>query len=148
MTQIKNSNHSNVDAALRALEQLNKALSDTPKSETLDVFVENSPQTIELPREIATVLQEILTNSVAGNSIGIIPMNAELTTQQAANSLNVSRPHVVKLMDQGLLKGHKVGTHRRLYASDVEAYKQKRDAEAKAATDELTALSEEMGLYE
>lgn len=148
MTQIKNSNHSNVDAALRALEQLNKALSDTPKSETLDVFVENSPQTIELPREIATVLQEILTNSVAGNSVGIIPMNAELTTQQAANSLNVSRPHVVKLMDQGLLKGHKVGTHRRLYASDVEAYKQKRDAEAKAATDELTALSEEMGLYE
>lgn len=148
MTQIKNSNHSNVDAALRALEQLNKALSDTPKSETLDVFVENSPQTIELPREIATVLQEILTNSVAGNSVGIIPMNAELTTQQAANLLNVSRPHVVKLMDQGLLKGHKVGTHRRLYASDVEAYKQKRDAEAKAATDELTALSEEMGLYE
>ncbi|MEQ9999426.1 excisionase family DNA-binding protein [Corynebacterium sp. KPL4015] len=75
-------------------------------------------------------------------------MNAELTTQQAADLLNVSRPHVIKLMDEGILKGHKVGTHRRLYASSVQEFKRHRDLEQRAAADELAVLSDEMGLYE
>lgn len=75
-------------------------------------------------------------------------MNAELTTQQAADLLNVSRPHIAKLIDEGTLKGHKVGKHRRLNAIDVQNYKHQRDVEQRDAVDELTALSDELGLYE
>ena len=59
----------------------------------------------------------------------------------------MSRPHVVKLLDQGILKGHKVGTHRRLYASDVQDFKHQRALEQRAAADELAVLSDELGLY-
>ena len=114
----------------------------------MEVRVEQSDEVIRLPREGATVLREILVNTAAGRSVKVIPMHAELTTQQAADLLNVSRPHVVKLMDKGVLPGHKVGTHRRIYAADVHAYKHQRDIEGRIAADELTALTEEMGLYE
>ena len=59
----------------------------------------------------------------------------------------MSRPHVVKLMNEGTLPGHKTGSHRRIYAADVQAYKHQRDIDARTAADELTALSEETGIY-
>ena len=80
--------------------------------------------------------------------MSVIPTSAELTTQQAAELLKVSRPHVIKLMDDGILEGHKVGTHRRLYAADVQAYKHQRDIKQRATADELTALTDHLGLYE
>ena len=134
--------------AREALQKINRVLSDTSTNKDVKVVVEQSDEVIRLPREVATVLREILVNSVAGRSVSVIPMLAELTTQQAANLLNVSRPHVIKLMDDGILPGHKVGTHRRIYAADVQAYKHQRDIEARTAADDLTALTEEMGLYE
>jgi len=71
-----------------------------------------------------------------------------LTTQQAAARLNVSRQYVVRLVDQGELPAVKVGTHRRLRASDVERYRIKREANRDAALDRLAAISEEMGGYQ
>lgn len=71
-----------------------------------------------------------------------------LTTQQAADILNVSRPHVVKLLDMGRIPGHKVGSHRRIYAVDVYEYKFQRDHETEQAAQELATLTEEMGLYD
>lgn len=131
--------------AEKALRAINRVLSDGERK-TVDVDVEQSSEVIHLPREVAVVLQEILTNTVAGKSVGVIPTHAEMTTQEAADLLNVSRPYVVKLMDEGTLPGHKVGTHRRIYAADVQAYKRQRDIDSRAAADELTALTEEMGL--
>lgn len=134
--------------AREALRKINRVLSDTSTDKDVNVVVEQSDDVIRVPREVATVLREILVNSAAGRSVGVIPMRAELTTQQAANLLNVSRPHVIKLMNEGILPGHKVGTHRRIYAADVQAYKHQRDIDTRTAADDLTALSEEMGLYE
>ncbi|WP_455005554.1 helix-turn-helix domain-containing protein [Corynebacterium propinquum] len=71
-----------------------------------------------------------------------------LTTQQAADILNVSRPHVVKLLEMGRIPGHKVGSHRRIYAVDVYEYKFQRDHETEKAAQELATLTEEMGLYD
>lgn len=71
-----------------------------------------------------------------------------LTTQQAADILHVSRPHVVKLLDMGRIPGHKVGSHRRIYAVDVYEYKFHRDHETEKAAQELATLTEEMGLYD
>lgn len=89
----------------------------------------------------------MLKNAAAGQQFSIVSDHTELTTQQAADLLNVSRPYVVKLIDEGTLPGHKVGAHRRVYASDVEEYKRAREITTRKAADELTALTEEMGLY-
>src|SRR3546814_5484470 len=64
----------------------------------------------------------ILANMAEGNAISIVPIHAELTTQQAADFLGVSRPHVVALVERGELAHHKTGTHRRIYFKDVLAY--------------------------
>lgn len=78
----------------------------------------------------------MLANEVEGRPVEIVPVRKELTTQQAADLLHVSRPHVVKLIDTGQLAGHKVGAHRRLYADDVFAFIRKRDAAQRANSDE------------
>lgn len=72
----------------------------------------------------------------------------ELTTQQAADLLNVSRRRVIELRDEGTLDGHTEGTYRHLYASSVQDFKRQRDLKQRAAADELAVLSDEMGLYE
>ncbi|AKK07974.1 helix-turn-helix domain-containing protein [Corynebacterium testudinoris] len=141
-------NNMAVDHAREALAKINSVLSGTSTRQDVYVAVENSDDVIRLSREVATVLQKVLTNVVAGRSVSVVPTSAELTTQQAANLLNVSRPHVVKLIDQDILPAHKVGTHRRIYAADVEAYKHQRDLDARAAADELAALTEGIDLYE
>lgn len=149
MTYLQDNETTNTAATAReALRRLNHVLDSRPERDVVDIVVENSNETIRLPREVATVLREILVNSAAGRSVGVIPMRAELTTQQAADLLNVSRPHVVKLMNEGTLPGHKVGTHRRIYAADVQAYKHQRDIDQRVAADHLTTLTDEMGLYE
>lgn len=149
MSHLQDRHHTDAaDTSREALRRLNRVLSRDPEREIVDVMVEDSDEAIRLPREVARLLQEILVNTVAGRSVSVIPKRAELTTQQAADLLNVSRPHVIKLIDEGLLPGHKTGTHRRVYAADVREYKHQRDLDARSAADELTALTEEMGLYE
>ena len=87
---------------------------------------------------------EHLANFMAGSScMG----GAELTTQEAADLLNVSRPFLIGLLEDGQLPHHKVGTHRRVRFADLMTYKRRRDAESEEALRELTALSQEMKLY-
>lgn len=136
------------DTAREALRQLNHILATTAADSSVPVSVGTSPDIVRLPRDIAEVLRDVLSNAAAGTAVGVIPMHAELTTQQAADLLNVSRPHIVKLMDSGVLPGRKVGTHRRIYASELQQYKHHRDLESRAAADELAALTEDMDLYE
>ena len=149
MKSLQQTNTSRSRATARqALQHFRKVLENTPGSEDLHVTVDRTNELICLPRSVADLLCEILSKTAAGQTVGIIPTNAELTTQQAADLLNVSRPHIVKLIDEGTLKGYKVGKHRRLNAIDVQKYKHQRDVEQRDAADELTALSDELGLYE
>jgi excisionase family DNA binding protein len=102
---------------------------------------------IELPGEIHELLVRIVENLKAGNGVTVIPMHAELTTVEAADLLNVSRPYLIKQLEAGALSFHMVGTHRRLRLADVLAYRDRMDETAEDALAAMTAEAEELGLY-
>lgn len=131
---------------LRTAATVLKRLMSAPVAARLQFLDDGGVVTV--PREVAGLIAEILAQLAAGRVVAAYPMHAEFTTQQAADFLNVSRPHVVKLVDQGAIPHHKVGTHRRIYFKDVLAYKARQDEESRQALDELSRLSEELRLYD
>lgn len=102
---------------------------------------------VTLPREAFDLLLEILSQMANGNAVTIVPVHAELTTHQAAELLNVSRPFLIGLLEAGKIPYRMVGTHRRVRFSDLMEFKKKDDSERDAAVTELTRLSEDLGLY-
>ena len=101
---------------------------------------------IELPAGAVALLIDILEAMAAGQGITIIPENAELTTVQAAEVLNVSRPFLIKLLDEKKIPHRKVGKHRRIRMEDMMAYKAAMDAERERALDQLAAEAQEQGM--
>ena len=99
-----------------------------------------------LPKLVTPLLIKMLTEMAPGNPVTLIPLHAELTTQEAANLLNVSRPYLNKILDRGEVKCHKVGTHRRVKFSDLEEYRHKKEAERQSLMDELAAEAQELGM--
>lgn len=83
----------------------------------------------------------------AGNGVSVVPLHAELTTVQAADILNVSRPFLIKQIEVGEVACHLVGTHRRLRLTDVLAYRDRLETQASKALDAMTAEAEGLGLH-
>ncbi|HLZ60804.1 MAG TPA: helix-turn-helix domain-containing protein [Ktedonosporobacter sp.] len=103
---------------------------------------------IELPGSLFQVLQRTIYHMLHGRDISIVPIERELTTEQAADLLNISRPSLVNLLEKGEIPFHKVGTHRRISLADLMIYKAQRAERRALALAEMVRLSEEMGLYE
>jgi excisionase family DNA binding protein len=101
---------------------------------------------IKIPAQAAHLLVQILDEMSRGNAVKLIPVHAELTTQEAADLLNVSRPTLIRLLDEGKIEFHKVGTHRRVPIKSALAYKRQIDGERKAALAELAAYDQELGI--
>jgi len=101
---------------------------------------------IEVPVAALRMLVDILANMAEGNAMSLVPIHAELTTQQASDFLGVSRPYLVALVERGELPHHKVGTHRRVYFRDLLEYRETRLKQSKAAFAELAAQAQELGL--
>lgn len=97
--------------------------------------------------ELLEVSVALLRALVSANDAESERAEKHLSTQQVADTLGVSRPFVAKLIDEGTLPAHRVGTHRRVRADDLQTYQTKRRQQSRAAMDELVALTEEMGLY-
>jgi excisionase family DNA binding protein len=115
------------------------------EGQAVEVRVGNN-ESLMLPPLSARLLAEILTYMGEGKAVAVLPADAELTSQQAAEVLNVSRPYLVKLLDEGKLPHRKVGTRRRVLLCDVLAYKkQVADARAKVL-DELAAQAQELNM--
>ncbi len=99
-----------------------------------------------LPGHALQLLLDILSEMSRGNAISIMPVHAELSTQETATILNVSRPFLVGLLDDGEIPHRKVGAHRRVLAKDVIDYKQCIDAKRRASLNTLTAASQDLGM--
>jgi excisionase family DNA binding protein len=102
--------------------------------------------TLELPAPAAALLMTILKEMGEGHAVALIPIDAEITTQQAADLLNVSRPYVVGLIDKGVLPARMVGNQRRLPLNEVLEHRKAVKAQAYAALKEMAAIDQELGL--
>jgi excisionase family DNA binding protein len=93
------------------------------------------------------MLAQILAMLAEGQGVQIMPDTAELTTQQAAELLNVSRPYLIKLLEADEIPFHMVGTHRRVRFEDLREFKRRDDLKRRGTAAERTQLSQELGLY-
>jgi excisionase family DNA binding protein len=101
---------------------------------------------VKLPESAVRILIAGLAEIGKGNGVRLVPHHAELSTQEAAEILNLSRPYVVRLLDDGKIPSHKVGTHRRVRIDDVLAYKRKSDADRLDALKNLVDEAQELDM--
>jgi len=97
-----------------------------------------------LPRAATKLIHHLLTEMALGNAVTLIPIHAELTTQEAADFLNVSRPHLIRQLEQGKIPFHMVGTHRRIRFEDLERFKIESERKRLEVMDELAAESQKL----
>ncbi len=118
---------------------------DTNKMHTFEIQVDGKKM-IRIPASVFKMLFTILTQMAAGNAVTIIPIHAELTTQEAANLLNVSRPYLISLLEEGKLPYRKVGTRRKILFEDLMNYRKKDDAERLKILNKLTEDAQDLDM--
>jgi excisionase family DNA binding protein len=111
---------------------------------TMRVRDAGQEETLELPAGAVKLLMAILEDMAAGRAVTLVPRNAELTTQEAADFLNVSRPFFIQLLEQRKIPFRLVGTHRRVRFEDVLQYKEDIDSKRRNVLDELTAEAQKL----
>ncbi len=103
---------------------------------------------IRLPDSVYQALRQVVHMMAAGRVISLVPHDHYLSSQEAAEILNVSRPFLYTLLDEGQIPYTMIGTHRRIQAEDLMEYKRKRDQTRRQALSDLVAVSQELGFYE
>ena len=138
-----------VDAekAARALRRINDYLAAHPgDQDEFEILVEGGgDQALVLPRPAVEMFAYLLGAMARGQGVQLIPLNAELTTQQAADLLNVSRPYLIGLLEQGEIGYRLVGRHRRIRFDDLIRYQRRDDFRRRSAVDELSRLGQDLG---
>jgi len=143
-------NPGDVDAevAERAARRIGDYLASHPDDDLLEVLGEvGSQDALIIPRPTVIMLAQVLGLLSEGRGVQIIPRDAELTTQQAAELLNVSRPYLIGLLESGKIPFRRVGRHRRVTYEALTEYKRHDDLKRRAAADDLAQLSQELGIY-
>jgi excisionase family DNA binding protein len=140
------------ELAQASSRQLSKFLGKHPVENQLSdlrlhVQADDEPEEIVvIPMAAFRLLTDILTQMACGNAVTLMPINTELTTQQAADILNVSRPFLIGLIDTNKIPHRKVGTHRRIRFDDLMAYKQDIDQKRLQTLEELASEAQELGM--
>ena len=128
------------NALAEALEQLH--------TKNPEIEIEETQEKIRIPLKALKLLAKILKVTSQGKLISIIPVATEMTTQAAAELLGCSRPHLVKLLEEGKIEFTKIGKHRRVKYEDIIAYKKRMKAKQKELLIKIMASDEEAGLYD
>lgn len=132
---------------MQGQRELASLLSTKFETQRIDIFdKEDKPHTLVLPTSALRLLVDILGELAIGNAVKVVPVHAELTSQEAADLLNVSRPHLVKMLEEGAIPFTKTGRHRRIRFSDLMAFKQRRDEESQEAMEALAQQAQELGM--
>ncbi len=122
-------------------------VSSTADERYLCVIDDNGEQEkVTIPSSAFRLLLDILSQMSLGNAVNVTPVQAVLTTQEAADMLNVSRPFLVKLLENGKIPFHKTGAHRRIYYKDIIDYKSHIDSQRTQSLDELAAQAQELDI--
>lgn len=131
----------------RTARRISDYLAAHPDEDPLAVHVEaDDSDVLVVPRAGAAMLAQALSILEAGGGVSLISSQAKLTTQQAADILNVSRPYLIKLLEAGEIAFTKVGRHRRVEFAKLMEYKRQSEMKARSAADELSELGQEIGL--
>lgn len=146
-TRMKPPDEREAQMALQGRRALASCLSGRRKTQRIQVFDDwNRAHEVELPTSALRLLEEILAGLAGGNAIKIVPIHAELTTQEAADLLNVSRPHLIKLLEDGELPFHRTGKHRRVRLADLMQFRETRERASEQAMEELSRQTQELGM--
>jgi len=117
-------------------------------TESPEIEIEETKEKIRIPLKALKLLAKILKVTSQGKPISIVPIATEMTTQAAADLLGCSRPHLVKLLEEGEIEYTKIGKHRRVKFEDVIAYKKRKKAEREELLIKIMKSDEESGLYD
>jgi len=134
-------------AAVVALSKVLGGLAHAPKRPRCELAGPKGER-IAIPESVFYVLARVAEVLARGDAVTVVPTEQEITTQQAADLLNVSRQYLVRLLDEGNIPFTKTGKHRRVRMDDLLHFKAKRDEDRKSKLNELTSLSEEYGGYD
>jgi excisionase family DNA binding protein len=126
--------------------ELSMVMTTPEETQEITVCMGHSEQRVHLPASAVQMLMDILVNISQGNAVQVVPVHAELTTQQAADILMVSRPYLVKLLDEQKIEHRKVGSHRRIRYNDLLKFKEQEERARKAVLDQLTAEAQELDM--
>lgn len=116
------------------------------KSKEKELRVQVDGETIALPKAVTRLLSHLLVEMSQGNAVTVIPIHAEMTTQEAADYLNVSRPYFVSLLQANKIAYRMVGTHRRVKFEDLHSFKLAQEVKSNEALDQLAAQAQELGM--
>ena len=134
-------------AAMVSYDALAAAL-DQIQSEYPEIEIEENNERIKIPLKALQLLAKILKETSQGKPVSIVPIATEITTQAAAELIGCSRPHLVKLLENGEINFTKIGKHRRIKYQDVIDYKRKMKTEQRRLLIEIMKTDEEAGLYD
>jgi excisionase family DNA binding protein len=136
-----------VQAAVQGQRALAAVLATRLETQHIQIFDDkNQAHQVELPTSALRLLLDILAELAEGNAVKVVPVHAELTTQEAADMLNVSRPHLVKLLEAGVLPFHKTGKHRRVRFADLMQFKAQRDRASEDAMAQLAKQAQALAM--
>lgn len=131
---------------LKAMERLTQKHASKSKPVEVEIEVSGEKTHIKIPASVLGYLNTIIEHIAEGKGVHVIPSDIELSTQQAAEMLNVSRPYIVKLLEEGKIAFHKVGTHRRIKLKDMQAFQRAYEKKQDKALNELAKQAQELDM--
>lgn len=134
-----------VELARDALRLVDEALTENTTDGPVTLTVAGAAENVVVPKTVVGLLSRILANLANGEGVAVIPVDRELSTQKAADMLNVSRPFLIRLLEEGRIDFRLVGTHRRVKTASLLRYLSQDEAERRSAADELSRMTKELG---